>query len=495
MAGGSSSGSSLEYTPTWAVATVCFIMITISIFIEHSIHLLTNLLKKHRKTALIDAVDRLKSELMLLGFVSLLLAVSRNTIAGICIPPRLANVMLPCQKQLDDDKSSDIKDSCTQKGKVSLVAKKAIPQLQILIFVLAVMQIVYCLLTMALGRAKMKKWKTWEKETDTIEYQAANDPNRFRLTRQTTFGRRHMTTCTESTIHLWIKCFFRQFFNSVAKVDYLTLRHGFISAHLSAQSKFNFQKYIEKSLEEDFKSIVGVSPLMWFIVVILLLVDVHGWHAYLWLSCIPLLIVIVVGTKLEVIVVEMAIQLKNLNSVILGAPLVRPSDDFFWFRRPKFILTLIHFTLFVNAFELAFFIWVTIQFGFNSCYHEHLAITVTRIVLAVTIQVLCSYITLPLYALVTQMGSEFNSGSVLNDKVVKILKHWHNSVRDKRKMKKHEEDDDHQPQSFISPCSPNMDFSGHGRRRKWNEQEESSSRVSLNEINATVNNRSSQDEE
>lgn len=25
------------------------------------------------------------------------------------------------------------------------------------------------------------------------------------------------------------KCFFRQFFNSVAKVDYLTLRHAFIA--------------------------------------------------------------------------------------------------------------------------------------------------------------------------------------------------------------------------------------------------------------------------
>ncbi|CAH2050989.1 unnamed protein product [Thlaspi arvense] len=56
-----SSGRSLEETPTWAFAAVCFCIISVSILIEHSIHLLANWLKRHRKTALFDAVDRLKS--------------------------------------------------------------------------------------------------------------------------------------------------------------------------------------------------------------------------------------------------------------------------------------------------------------------------------------------------------------------------------------------------------------------------------------------------
>ncbi|KAH7842699.1 hypothetical protein Vadar_008232 [Vaccinium darrowii] len=242
-----------------------------------------------------------------------------------------------------------------------------------------------------------------------------------------------MTHCTDSSITLWIKCFFRQFFNSVAKVDYLTLRHGFIAAHLSARhNNFNFQKYIQKSLEEDFKVVVSISPFMWFIVVIFMLVDVHGWNVYLWVSYVPLLIVLVLGTKLEVVVARMALQLQNQNSVIIGAPVVQPHDDLFWFGRPTFVLTLLHLTLFVNAFELAFFIWVTIQFGFSSCYHEHTVIIITRIVLAVSVQVLCSYITLPLYALVTQMGSEFKS-KVLEEQMSKIIKQWHAEVRQKRK--------------------------------------------------------------
>uniref|UniRef100_A0A5B7CAK7 MLO-like protein n=1 Tax=Davidia involucrata TaxID=16924 RepID=A0A5B7CAK7_DAVIN len=487
MAAGDNSVRSLEYTPTWAVATVCFVIISVSILLEHLIHLLTNWLKRHRKTGLSDAVDRLKSELMLLGFMSLILAVTQVHISNICIPTRVAYIMLPCRRQTDtetttvehyenfavgivrnllslndsnnnhvwtphrrladdeatvDEGATAYTDSCTEREMVSLVTQDGIHQLHIFIFVLAVMQIVYSVLTMALGRAKMRRWKAWEKETQTTEYQVANDPNRFRFTRQTTFGRRHMTTCTDTTVHLWIKCFFRQFSNSVAKVDYLTLRHGFIAAHLSARnSHFNFQKYIQRSLEADFKVVVSISPLMWFIVVIFMVVDVHGWNVYLWVSYVPLLIVLVLGTKLEVIVARMALQVKNQNSVIIGTPLVRPNDDLFWFSRPKFVLTLLHLTLFVNAFEFAFFIWVTIQFGFQSCYHEHTAIIVTRIVLAVTVQVLCSYITLPLYALVTQMGSQFKS-KVVEEQIAKIIKQWHAEVRDKRKK---------QEQSLQSP--------------------------------------------
>lgn len=264
-----------------------------------------------------------------------------------------------------------------------------------------------------------------------------------------------MTSCATTSFLLWIKCFFRQFFHSVAKVDYFTLRHGFISAHLSARnSSFNFQKYIEKSLEEDFKVVVSISPLLWFIVVIFMLVDVQGWHVYLWLSYVPLLIVLVLGAKLEVIVANMARQINEQNSVIRGTPLVQPNDNLFWFGRPKFVLHLLHFTLFTNAFELAFFIWVTVQFGFNSCYHEYTVIIITRLVLAVAAQVLCSYITLPLYALVTQMGSEFKS-KVLEDQVAKIIKQWHAEVRERRRI---------QEQTLQSPrTSLSTDWSSRSR--------------------------------
>lgn len=39
------------------------------------------------------------AELMLLGFISLFLAATQDYIAKICIPSRLANIMLPCRKK------------------------------------------------------------------------------------------------------------------------------------------------------------------------------------------------------------------------------------------------------------------------------------------------------------------------------------------------------------------------------------------------------------
>ncbi|KAF5744688.1 putative MLO [Tripterygium wilfordii] len=447
--GGSTASRSLQDTPTWALATVCFVFVALSIFIEHLIHRLSCWLRKNRKTALFEAVEKLKSVLIVLGFMSLILTFTQYYIIKICIPIKIANTMLPCGQQLTTKTTKALGvsleerrlavrttgssyDYCDSKGMTSLISKQGLNQLSIFIFVIAVMQIVYSVLTMALGRIKMRRWKAWERETRTVEYQAANDPNRFRFTRQTTFGRRHMNSCTRTTLQLWVKCFFRQFFNSVAKVDYLTLRLGFLSAHLSPDSSFDFRKYIQRSLEDDFKTVVGISPFMWFLMVIFMLVDVHGWRVYLWVSFLPLFIVLVVGTKLEVVVAEMALQIKDQNSVIKGALLVEPNDNLFWFRHPKFVLTLLHYTLFMNAFELAFFVWVTLQFGIKSCYHEHKDIVIIRVVLAVTVQILCSYITLPLYALVTQMGSQFKS-AVLEEQTANTIKAWHARAKGKRK--------------------------------------------------------------
>ncbi|CAN6556927.1 unnamed protein product [Malus baccata var. baccata] len=476
---GSASSRSLQDTPTWALAAVCFVFIFLSLFIEHLIHLISKWLKKHRKTALFEAVEKLKSVLILLGFMSLILTVSQRSISKICIPTKVAFTMLPCRKNAPTKTTKALgleqipiermlaaadtsEDHCESQGKTSFISEGGLNQLNNFIFILAVMQIVYSVLTMALGRAKMRRWEAWEKETQTVEYQVANDPNRFRFTRQTTFALRHMSSCTGrgTTAQLWIRCFFRQFFHSVDKVDYLTLRHGFVSTHLSTNhNAFDFQKYIQRSLDDDFRTVVGISPLLWFIVVIFILLDVHGWQVYLMVSFVPLIIVLVLGTKLEVVVANMAHQLHDQHNVIKGTPLVQPKDSHFWFSQPQFVLTLLHLTLFMNAFELAFFIWVTIQFGIHSCYHEHVYIIIVRVVLAVTVQVMCSYITLPLYALVTQMGSNFKSAAVLEEQTTNVIKQWHADVKRRRENKSHYSQSGHDENSSRIMNSP--DFSSH----------------------------------
>ncbi|URD98254.1 hypothetical protein MUK42_32220 [Musa troglodytarum] len=183
----------------------------------------------------------------------------------------------------------------------------------------------------------------------------------------------------------------KQFVISLPKVDYLTLRNGFIIAHLAPQSssKFDFRKYIKRSLEEDFKVVVGISPALWFFAVLFLLFNTHGWHSYLWLPFVPLIIILLVGTKLQVIIIRMAQRIMERGDVIKGVPVVQPTDDLFWFRRPRLMLYLIHFVLF---------------------------------------QVLCSYVTLPLYALVTQMGSNLKP-TIFSERVATALRKWHQTAR------------------------------------------------------------------
>ncbi|KAK3022433.1 hypothetical protein RJ639_047663 [Escallonia herrerae] len=328
MAGGE-GGRSLEETPTWAVAIVCFVLVAVSIVIEHIIHLIGKWLKKKHKRALYESLEKVKSvplmilseliksllvwcmgeELMLLGFISLLLTVGQGPISNICIPKKVGATWHPCNKEEEGkrNKSDDSEDEgrrrrllalsnmgsggvrrvlaaagedkCAAKGKVPFVSADGIHQLHIFIFVLAVFHVLYCVLTMALGRAKV--------------------------------------------------CFFRQFVRSVPKVDYMTLRHGFIT------------------------------------------------------------VILLVGTKLQVIITKMALRIQERGEVVKGVPVVQPGDDLFWFNRPRLTLYLINFVLF---------------------------------------QILCSYVTLPLYALVTQMGSTMKS-TIFNERVATALRNWHHTAK------------------------------------------------------------------
>lgn len=119
MAGSNNSRViTLVTTPTWAIAVVCFILITISILIEHVLHLLAK-----RRKSLIQALNNIKSELMLLGFISLLLNVLQKPIAKICIPKGAAQTFLPCQSFTTDDVEEE--SNCEQQGKKSLMSRAA----------------------------------------------------------------------------------------------------------------------------------------------------------------------------------------------------------------------------------------------------------------------------------------------------------------------------------------------------------------------------------
>uniref|UniRef100_A0ACD5THI4 Uncharacterized protein n=2 Tax=Avena sativa TaxID=4498 RepID=A0ACD5THI4_AVESA len=459
MAEADGEEATLEFTPTWIVAAVCSLIVLISLLAERFLHYLGKTFKRKNQKPLYEAILKVKEELMLLGFISLLLTVFQGKIQETCIRRSWTLHMLPCEREeegpaapttehfgttsqiigrigrrlLSEGAAGGV-EICKQKGKVPLMSLEAIHQLHIFIFVLAITHVVFSVLTMLLGGAKIHRWKQWE---DAIQKDTAeNGPKKVTVVHNSEFIRKHFKGLgKDSRILSWLQSFFKQFYGSVGKSDYTTMRLGFIMTHCRGNLKFDFHKYMLRVLESDFKKVVGISWYLWVFVVIFLLLNVNGWHTYFWISFIPLLLLLSVGTKLEHVIAQLAQDVAEKHSAIEGDLIVKPSDDHFWFGRPRIVLFLIHFILFQNAFEIAFFFWILTTYGFSSCIMGKVVFIVPRLVIGVIIQLLCSYSTLPLYAIVTQMGSSYKK-EIFNEHVQQGVLGWAQKVKMKKGFKK-----------------------------------------------------------
>ncbi|KAG6479945.1 hypothetical protein ZIOFF_063422 [Zingiber officinale] len=465
--GGGESAPTLEYTPTWIVALVFTVIVFISVVFERLLHhlgkvqlllcpfcsehadknLILQVLKKKNKMPLFNALQKIKEELMLLGFISLLLVVFQGLIEQICISESLTHHLRPCKRHNAATSTAPYSvtssggivgdgrrllagggDSthCQKKGKVPLLSIEAIHELHLFIFVLAFNHVVLSAITVVLGLAKMRTWRNWE---DLAQNSQGSAPLKINNVLQFEFIRKRFKGFgRDSFISSWLHSFFKQFYGSITKTDYTTMRLGFIMTHCKGSPKFNFYKYMIRVLESDFKKVVGISWNLWIFVVIFLALNIAGWNAYFWISFIPLILLLAVGTKLEYIITQLALEVAEKHSAIEGDLVVTPSNHLFWFHRPKIVISLIHFILFQNAFEISVFFWILITLGFDSCIMGKIGFIIPRIVISVLIQLLCGYSTLPLYAIVTQMGNSFNK-VIFNENVQTSLLRWAEGVK------------------------------------------------------------------
>ncbi|KAL4631744.1 hypothetical protein ACB092_04G001100 [Castanea dentata] len=453
-------GPTLEYTPTWVVAVVCSVIVAISLAVERLLHYTGKYLKKKNQKPLYQALQKIKEELMLLGFISLLLTVFQARIAKICIPENLANKWLPCKltdasssssttthfqtlftsfipRRLLAETTTTSTSYCAEKGKVPLLSLTALHHLHIFIFVLAVVHVTFCALTILFGGAKIRQWKHWE---DSI-FKKENNPEEVLKTNFTQvqdhefIRNRFLGIGKDSALLGWVHSFFKQFYGSVTKTDYLTMRLGFIMTHCRGNPQFNFHKYMIRALEADFRKVVGISWYLWLFVVIFLLLNVAGWHAYFWIAFIPFILLLAVGAKLEHVIIQLAHEVAEKHAAIAGALVVQPSDDHFWFHRPRIVLLLIHIILFQNSFELAVFFWIWVQYGFDSCIMGEIGYIIPRLVIGVFVQFVCSYSTLPLYAIVTQMGSSFKK-AIFEEHIQEGLVGWARTAKKNKGLRK-----------------------------------------------------------
>lgn len=140
-------------------------------------------------------------------------------------------------------------------------------------------------------------------------------------------------------------------------------------------------------------------------------------------------LVMLVGTKLQHVVSSLALEIKEQTGPSAGAQ-VKPCDDLFWFRKPEILLRLIQFIIFQNAFEMATFIWSLWGFDERSCFMKNYPMIIVRLVSGVLVQFWCSYSTVPLNVIVTQMGSRCKKALVA-ESVRESLHSWCKRVKER----------------------------------------------------------------
>ncbi|PKU62182.1 Protein GAMETE EXPRESSED 3 [Dendrobium catenatum] len=192
-------GESLASTPSWAVASITALLVTLSLLLESSLHFISHVVlpvlsplppRTRKRKALNQTVDQLKSGLRNMGFITLLLTVAKQPVSKICISRSLASSFLPCidESPFNSSEALVVENTCSE-GNEPLLSPNGTQQLQILIMMLAVFHLTCSLTTLGLREIKV--------------------------------------------------CLLRQFAGSVSKADYFTLRRGFINYTFGRPSCFH----------------------------------------------------------------------------------------------------------------------------------------------------------------------------------------------------------------------------------------------------------------
>ncbi|GFQ06218.1 mlo-like protein 4 [Phtheirospermum japonicum] len=447
-------GRSLSETPSWAVATVITVLVITGFSIHGGLNKFGKWLDRTKRKHLLAALDKIKEELMVFGLMSLLMGHWIIFVAKICVKSStLSSRFYPCahinfvKHQAFGDhvvvsRSHHLNTSISRLLLVDVhqdfcpvdhepfASYESLEQLHRFLFVLGTTHISYSFLAVALAMIKIYSWRTWENSAKTLALRgllmvdtSADSENTgtdsVRLRRLSSFIHNHTShPWSQHRLLVWLLCFSRQFWSSISQADYMALRLGFITTH-QLPFTYDFHNYMLRSMEEEFRDIVGIRTADRFELVI--------WRVISFSNRVEFVLILVVGTKLHRIVVKLAVEIMD-SSQWTGTRTFNLRDELFWFGNPRLLLRLIQFVSFQNAFEMATYIWSMWEIREPSCYTGDRTFLVIRLTFGVVSQFWCSFITFPLYVIVAQMGSKFNK-AIVSENVRKSLHGWRRKVR------------------------------------------------------------------
>ncbi|GFP96718.1 mlo-like protein 14 [Phtheirospermum japonicum] len=333
---------SLGLTPTWSVASVLTVFIFVSLLLERSIHRLGNWLKKTNRKPLQAAVEKMKEELMLLGFISLLLTATSSIISNICIPSKFyGSVFTPCT---DSEVHESLEKNSSNERKLFIIDPHSYRRM-----LTAVPRAEIYLWSFFSNCSIIHSWRVWEDEAQMIRHNSLHEITKaLTLQRQSSFVRVHASNPKDrSRLLVWVV--------------------GLVSS-----DNLGVQLSVSITLLSDKASLL--APL-WGFVVAFMLFNVKGSNLYFWIALIPVALVLFVGTKLQHVIATLALESLGIS----GGHKFKLRDELF------------------------------------------------------TGQFLCSYSTLPLYALVTQMGSNYKA-ALIPQRIRETIHGWKKAARRRRRL-------------------------------------------------------------
>ena len=84
------------YTPTYSIALVLLVLVVVSIAVEQLFHVLDQFFVRTKQRELAEVLHRIRDELMLLGFISLILSLCGPGISKICVKDPFNSRFLTC---------------------------------------------------------------------------------------------------------------------------------------------------------------------------------------------------------------------------------------------------------------------------------------------------------------------------------------------------------------------------------------------------------------